>query len=140
MTINRMFIVFIVLGALVTAAAQTVQVSNCNTNSVFTITDLSVDPIVPVKGQNITVHTIYTVPADVVSGVATYKISFNGIPFSPTVDDLCTQTPCPILAGLHDEYSSVLVPDISGKVIADMIWSDEASSTTYLCLRTTLKI
>ena len=123
-----------------TVAAQTVQVSNCNTNSVFTITDLSVDPTVPVKGQNITVHTVFTVPNDVSSGLATYKFSFNGIPFTPTVDDLCTQTVCPILAGNHDEYSSVLVPDISGKVIVDMIWSDETSTKTYLCLRTTLKL
>jgi hypothetical protein len=123
-----------------TVAAQTVQVSNCNTNSVFTITDLSVDPTVPVKGQNITVHTVFTVPNDVSSGLATYKFSFNGIPFTPTVDDLCTQTVCPILAGTHDEYSSVLVPDISGKVIVDMIWSDMTSTKTYLCLRTTLKL
>ena len=135
-----MFTAFLVLGAVVAAAAQTVQVSNCNTNSVFTITDLSVDPTVPVKGQNITVHTVFNVPNDVSSGLATYKFSLNGIPFTPTVDDLCTQTACPILSGTHDEYSSVTVPDIGGKVIVDMIWSDMTSTTTYLCLRTTLKL
>jgi hypothetical protein len=135
-----MFTAFLVLGAVVAAAAQTVQVSNCNTNSVFTITDLSVDPTVPVKGQNITVHTVFNVPNYVSSGLATYKFSLNGIPFTPTVDDLCTQTVCPILAGNHDEYSSVTVPDIGGKVIVDMIWSDMTSTTTYLCLRTTLKL
>ena len=126
--------------AVYAAAQNSVQVSNCDTKSVFNVVDLSVTPTVPVKNENITVHTIYTVPAEVSDGVAVYSCTFNGIPFSPTVDDLCKETGCPISVGNHDEYSSVTVPNLGGKIVCDMKWMDADQSVSYLCLRTTLKL
>lgn len=124
----------------VAAAQNSVQVTNCDSKSVFNVVDLSVSPSVPVKNENITIHTIYSVPAEVSDGVAVYSCSFNGIPFTPTVEDLCAQTGCPITVGNHDEYSSVTVPEIGGKIVCDMKWMDADQSVSYLCLRTTLKL
>lgn len=126
--------------AVYATAQNSVQVSNCDPNSVFTVVDLSVSPTVPVKNENITVHTVYTVPAEVSAGTSSFSCSFNGIPFTPTVDDLCKETGCPISVGNHDEYSSVTVPDIGGKIVCDMKWMDSDQSVSYLCLRTTLKL
>jgi ML domain len=126
--------------AVFAAAQNSVQVSNCNSNSVFKVVDLSVSPTVPVKNENITIHTIYSVPAEVSDGVAMYSCSFNGIPFSPTVDDLCKETGCPISVGNHDEYSSVTVPNLGGKIVCDMKWMNSDQSVSFLCLRTTLKL
>jgi len=126
--------------ALYAAAQNSVQVSNCDPNSVFNVVDLSVTPTVPVKNENITVHTVYTVPAEVSAGVSSFSCSFNGIPFTPTVDDLCKETGCPISVGEHDEYSSVTVPNIGGKIVCDMKWMDSDQSVMFLCLRTTLKL
>jgi len=126
--------------AVFAAAQNSVQISNCDSNSVFKVVDVSVSPTVPVKNENITVHTIYTVPAEVSDGVAIYSCSFNGIPFQPTVDDLCKQTSCPISVGTHDEYSSVTVPNLGGKIVCDMKWMNSDQSVSFLCLRTTLKL
>ena len=126
--------------AVFAAAQNSVQVSNCDTNSVFKVVDLSVSPTVPVKNENITLHTIYSVPAEVSEGVAVYSCSFNGIPFVPTVDDLCKETGCPISVGNHDEYSSVTVPNLGGKIVCDMKWMNSDQSVSFLCLRTTLKL
>lgn len=122
------------------AAQNSVTVANCNTNSLFTLTDISVTPTIPVANENITLHTVYSVPAEVSEGVAIYSCTFNGIPFSPTVDDLCTQTTCPITVGTHNEYSSVTVPQIGGKIVCDMKWMDVDQSVSFLCLRTTLRL
>lgn len=122
------------------SALNSVTVANCDTNSVFTLKDISVTPTIPVVNENITLHTVYSVPAEVSEGVAIYSCSFNGIPFSPTVDDLCTQTTCPKTVGSHDEYSSVMVPQIGGKIICDMKWMDVDQSVSFLCLRYTLKL
>jgi hypothetical protein len=40
------------------------------------------------------------------------------------VDDLCTQTSCPITPGVHNETSRSVFPDVKGLVNSKIQWED----------------
>lgn len=119
-------------------------VSNCNTNSLFTINSQAFVPDPPTPGQDATLWVDYTVPSttNVTGGTAVYTFTFNGIPFSPTVDDLCTQDGlvCPILGGTYNLSSTNTFPTgLSGKITSKMEWFDD-SGNSLLCSLTTVKV
>ena len=124
--------------AFLSAAAATI--TNCNTGSAFTITTLAADPPGDVKaGQNVTWILLYTSPATVTGGTATTSFTFNGIPFTPTVDDLCTKIVCPLAAGAHDGTSWFVYPTgASGKIIMRVSWKD-TNNAELLCISYTVK-
>ena len=88
-------------------ASTTASITNCNTGSVFTITKLAANPPdTVVAGQNVSWTLLYTSPSTVTGGTASSGITFNGIPFTPTVTDLCESIVCPLAAGAHDGSTS----------------------------------
>lgn len=118
------------------------QIEDCNKNSVFRIQSQDFQPNPPIVGQNATLWIDYTVPDGVTvdSGTAKYSISLNGIPFSPTTDDLCTQIDCPQVPGTYNiSTTNVWNGGIAGKVTSTIQWYDE-NSTELLCSRTTFRI
>lgn len=118
------------------------QIEDCNKNSVFHINSQDFQPNPPIVGQNATLWIDYTVPDGVTvdSGTAKYSISLNGIPFSPTTDDLCTQIDCPQVPGTYNiSTTNVWNGGIAGKVTSTIQWYDE-NSTELLCSRTTFRI
>lgn len=115
------------------------SITNCNTNSVFTVNGLGFWPDPAIKNANSTVSFDYTVPAEITEGTVKYTYSFNGIPFQPTVEDLCTQTQCPILPGTYNQSSSSDFPDISGKITIKIEWFDKAA-TSLLCAQISTKV
>lgn len=95
-------------------------------------------PLNPVAGDNVTLWIAYDLPAPAITGgTATYAISLNGIPFTPTVEDLCTQTSCPKETGFNNESSWSLFPSgISGKIVSSITWKDQFNNLVW-CIETT---
>jgi hypothetical protein len=120
-------------------AQNSVSVTNCNTASVFQISNLAFDPSNPIPGQNGTLILDYNVPALVSSGSVNYKCNYNGLPVYNEVLDLCSQTACPINVGLHNDKSISPVPNANGKVACTIQWYDIAK-TELLCINMILKL
>ena len=120
-------------------AQNSVSVTNCNTASMFKISNLAFEPSNPIPGQNGTLIVDYTVPALVSSGSVNYKCNYNGLPVYNEVLDLCSQTACPIDAGLHNDKSNSPVPNANGKVVCTIQWYD-TSKTELLCISMILKL
>jgi hypothetical protein len=118
------------------------QIEDCNKNSVFRIDSQDFQPNPPIVGENATLWIDYTVPDGVTvdSGTAKYSVSLNGIPFSPTKDDLCTQIDCPQVPGTYNiSTTNVWNGGIAGKVTSTIQWYDE-NNTELLCSRTTFRV
>ena len=120
-------------------AQNSVSITNCNTASVFQISNMAFDPSNPIPGQNGTLILDYNVPALVSSGSVNYKCDYNSLPVYNEVLDLCSQTACPINAGLHNDKSISPVPNANGKVACTIQWYDE-SKTELLCINMVLKL
>lgn len=120
-------------------AQNSVSVTNCNTASVFKISNLAFEPSNPIPGQNGTLILDYNVPVLVSSGSVNYKCDYNGLPVYNEVLDLCSQTACPINAGLHNDKSISPVPEATGKVACTIQWYDTAK-TELLCITMILKL
>jgi hypothetical protein len=119
------------------------SVADCGAGkSVFTILDQSFSPEPPVANQLYDYWFVYQVPegVEVNAGTAKYSLSLNGIPFTPNTEDLCSQTSCPKVAGIHNETSTDTWPSgVSGKVVTKLEWFD-ASGNLLLCSQTTERI
>lgn len=97
-------------------------------------------PDAPKPGDNTTLWIAYDLPAPgITAGTATYSFSLNGIPFTPTVEDLCTQTPCPKTPGLYNETSWSTFPSISGKIVSQIEWRDP-DDTLIWCVENTWRV
>jgi hypothetical protein len=135
---------FVLLFGLLSSIVQVSQsqVVDCAAGkSVFQINSQGFGPNPPIVGENATLWIDYTVPEgiNVDSGTAKYSFSLNGIPFSPTVEDLCTQIECPQVPGTYNISSaSVWSGGISGKIVSKIQWYD-AAGTELLCSQTTFR-
>ena len=118
-------------------------VSDCGQGkSIFQIQQQSFSPEPPVANEAYDYWFTYVVPDGVTvdSGTAKYSLSLNGIPFTPETNDLCTQTACPKVAGLHNESSTDTWPSgISGKIVTKLEWFD-SNGNLLLCSLTTEKV
>lgn len=108
---------------------------DCSSSShIGHITSLTMDPSAPVSGQYVLISMDYLLDSDVTGGTAKYTASFNGFPFTPTVNDLCTDlaetnTPCPLLAGpIHFESINQIGDGTThGTIDAKVTWTDSAN-------------
>lgn len=110
--------------------------------SIFTIDSQGFYPDPPVPGQSYDYWFYYTVPDGVTidSGTVKYSLSLNGIPFTPSTDDLCTQTFCPKTPGSYNETSTDTWPTgISGKIVTKLEWYDPTGNL-LLCSQVTEKM
>lgn len=97
-------------------------------------------PESPRPGDNVSTWIAYDLPAPAITaGTATYSFSLNGIPFTPSVEDLCTQTLCPKEPGLYNETSSSIFPQIAGKIVAQIQWRDP-DDTLIWCVENTWRV
>ena len=118
-------------------------VSDCGVGkSIFTIQEQSFSPSPPVAGKPYDYWFTYTVPDGITidAGTAKYSLSFNGIPFTPEVNDLCLQTVCPKTSGLHNESSTDTWPSgISGKIVTKLEWFD-GNNNLLICSQVTERV
>jgi len=130
-----MFILFALMAALANS-----NIADCGKNALFQITTLSQDPATNVQaGQNISLVVKYSSPMTIRGGTATTTVTYNYIPFNPTVEDLCTKVACPLNAGDHDGSSSYFFPTgVNGQVTTRIEWKD-LEGKLLLCIVSTLK-
>ena len=100
-----------------------------------TLNSYAVVPNPPVVDQNMTMWIDYTLSQDVFGGTAYYTYNLNGVPYTET-NDLCTQTQCPIMAGINNESSVSTFPLFTGKLVMTIDWED-ANTNPIWCLKAT---
>ncbi len=128
-------LIFGIIGTVVTLR----DCGNPNTDQA-TITGMGFTPSNPSPNENTTLWVAYDLRSPIQGGTATYSLSLNGIPFTPTVDDLCTQTTCPKEVGSYNETSSSLFPQgVSGKIVSKIQWKNQDNLPVW-CQETTFKI
>jgi hypothetical protein len=119
------------------------SVSDCSKGaSQIKINSMVFQPDPPVKGENSTLILDLNVPTEIQAGTATYSFTYNFIPLSPTVEDLCTQVPggCPIKAGPLQLVSSYPIDaSLRGTIVAKIEWKDTAN-VQLLCVSITMKV
>jgi len=116
--------------------------SDCSKgNSVFNLDAIRLDPDIPRRNENWTLYLDYTVPDSltVTSGTAVYSLTYNFIPISPNIDDLCKDTSCPITPGPHSQASTSKFPDLTGNLLIKTQWFDDAKKE-LLCYSFNLKV
>lgn len=98
-------------------------------------------PTTPKAGDNVTLWVAYDLaPPAITAGTATYEFSFNGIPLTPTIEDLCTQTKCPKDTGFNNESSWNTFPSgISGKLVSSIKWHDQNDDLVW-CVETSWRV
>jgi hypothetical protein len=105
-------------------------------SSLFTINAASIQPPSPTPGEVVNLHLEYSVPegVDIMDGTTTYAVTYNFIPFRPTVEPLCQNIPCPLGPGFYTNNTQSLWPDaVSGTFNSRMTWKD-VNNTLLLCL------
>lgn len=118
-------------------------VTDCGAGkSIFQIVEQGFSPEPPIANEKYDYWFVYTVPEGVTvdAGTTSYGVTLNGIPFSPTIDDLCTQTSCPKVPGTYNESSSDTWPSgIGGKIVTTLKWLDP-NGNLLLCSSVTERV
>lgn len=123
-------------------ASTRASVSDCsNGQSLFRPTSMSFSPDPTVPGKNSTLLLSMKVPEAINNGTATYSVTYNFIPFQPTVDDLCVTTvPCPINEGSLQTLSTYPIdPSLSGSMTIKVEWAD-LTGRQLLCVTIKTKL
>jgi hypothetical protein len=137
-----LFKVLYALSAILNATVSN-SVTDCSQGtSVFKFTGGSLlpDPVVPGEDSSITLMAEIPAGSNVNAGTAKYSFSFNGIPFSPTIEDLCSDVACPLLPGPYKNTTTSIFPSgVRGKVVTRIEWFD-ISNNRLLCADVTAKV
>jgi hypothetical protein len=103
--------------------------------------NLNVDPILP--QTDYTLYLSGDFSKEITSGTSKYSVVYNGLPISPTINNLCDElknsnTSCPISQGFYSSQSKGTTPTgFSGKVSITNEWFDQ-SNERILCLLFTI--
>ena len=139
------------MGLFTTLAAAFAMINASATNSVtdcskgtsvfkFTSGSLLPDPVVPGKDSSITLNLEIPPGTNIDAGTAKYSFSFNGIPFAPTTEDLCSDVACPLLPGPYTNTTTSVFPSgVSGKVSTKIEWFD-INGNRLLCADVTARL
>ena len=124
-------------------ASSSSTVTDCGEGkSLFTINTQGFSPEPPIPNENATLWIDYTIPdnTNIDAGSCVYTFILNGIPFSPSTEDLCTQVSCPLVPGNYNLTSTSVWPGgISGKIVTKIQWYD-SSKNLLLCSQTTERV
>ena len=134
---------FKALYAVIAVLNATNSVTDCSKGtSVFKFTGGSLlpDPVIPGQDSSITLNAEIPPGTNVNGGTAKYSFSFNGIPFAPTTEDLCSDVACPLLPGPYTNTTTSVFPSgVSGKVTTKIEWFDTANNR-LLCVDVTARL
>jgi len=131
-----------ILAFLSLCASVCASVSDCSKGgALFTLTSMNLTPDPPVVGQNSTLLLSMGVPEEINNGTVKYSYTYNFIPFTPTVDDLCdTTVACPIVVGTLDTRSSFpFDKTLTGTLKLTIEWRD-LTDRLLLCVSLNLKL
>lgn len=130
------------LRGMIVVLAASVTLKDCGDPATdqAAITGFGFSPLSPIPGENTELWVAYDLKTPITNGTATYSLTLNGIPFTPTVDDLCSQTTCPKEIGSYNETSKSTFPSgVSGKIVTKIQWTNQDAQPLW-CLETTFKI
>lgn len=129
--------------SILVASSTLGSVTDCSKGaSQIKINSMTFQPDPPIKGQNSTLTLDLNVPKDILAGTATYSFTYNFIPLTPEVKDVCGEVPggCPIKAGPLELVSSYPIdPSLKGTIVAKIEWKDTAN-VQLLCISITMKL
>lgn len=120
----------------------TASIKDCsNGASLLQLTDLSLAPSTPVRGQTLDMTVKFNNPGpEIADGTVTTTVTLNFIPFQPTVEVLCTNTQCPLTSGANDRSTNSVWPDnVSGSITSKIEWT-AVDGTQLLCIQINAKI
>jgi hypothetical protein len=109
--------------------------------SVFTLNNANITPANPVPGDKVIMNVDYTVPDPLVitDGASEFQVTYNFIPFAPTIEPLCANVPCPLGPGFYSNATETQWPtSISGTVTSQMKWFDQ-DRNLLLCVALSIK-
>ena len=131
---------FLALFSFIMSASAITSICS-SVNSLLKITDLVFSPDPPFANQNTTLYLKFNNPGSpITDGTSTTMVTYNFIPFSPTVEPLCQNTECPVPTGLTEQSSSSLWPStLSGTVATTITWTD-LNQNQLLCMKITVKV
>ena len=134
---------FKALYAVIAVLNATNSVTDCSKGtSVFKFTGGSLlpDPVIPGQDSSITLNAEIPPGTNINGGTAKYSFSFNGIPFAPTTEDLCSDVACPLLPGPYTNTTTSVFPSgVSGKVTTKIEWFD-VNGNRLLCADVTARL
>ena len=116
---------------LLSVASQPIA-TNCDTNSVFKVDQISIEYELPPINSTLTVA--YTVPEVVEDGTAKFTCTLNGIPVLNDQKPLCQDTTCPIVAGFHNDSNPFETALTSGTLSCTTKWV-AADGSTLRCIK-----
>ena len=105
---------------------------NCDTNSIFNVEETRI--VYEAPPTNSTLIVSYTVPEQIVDGLATYKCTLNGIPIMNEQAPLCQETMCPIETGFHNDSSPFQTGLATGTLSCTIKWL-ATDSSVLRCIR-----
>ena len=116
------------------------SIQDCsNGASLLKLTTLDLIPAVPIIGQPVVMTVQFNNPGPAItSGTATTAIKYSFIPLTPTVEDLCVATPCPLTTGFNDRSTNSTWPDITGNLETTITWKGTDGSE-LLCIKVSIK-
>ena len=135
---------FRLLTGIVAAVATAVaSVSDCSTPTApFKISRLALRPDPPTPGLPVALDLEFSNTGPEITsanaGVAATSITLNGLPFTDS-KPLCDDTACPIVVGFNNRSSETTWPDVTGKVVSTIRWTD-AANTELLCIQTSVRV
>jgi hypothetical protein len=118
------------------------SVKDCSAGkSLFTFISGSLlpDPIVPGEDSYITLNLEIPAGCYIDAGTAKYSFSFNGIPFAPTTENLCSDVACPLGPGPYTNTTTSVFPTgVNGKIVTRIEWLNTAKEQ-LMCVDVTAK-
>jgi len=80
---------------------------------------------------------------EVNNGTSKYSITYNFIPFQPSIEDLCTEInnsniSCPLIGHIASESKGSIPQDVSGTIVIKNEWFNELN-IRILCMQFTIK-
>jgi hypothetical protein len=133
----KLLLLLVQLSAIAPLNAQ-LAVSPCG--GTMTIQKASVTPTIPVANQQVKLHLEYSVPSPVSGGTSETAVTYNFIPFNPTVEPLCASIPCPLAPGAYSNDTSRAWPSgLSGNIAVTTKWFDP-NHVLLLCFKLAGKV
>ena len=103
------------------------------------VVDMGISPVTPNAGDTSFLWVDFDLSQNVYGGNVTYSYTWNYIPFEPTIVDLCSQTQCPLYAGVQNVTGNSTFPDASGLLEVTVNWADEYGDQIW-CVKTTYNL
>jgi hypothetical protein len=117
------------------ALGTLILLSSCGgPNDQAAILNITHSPEQPNPGDTFVLSVAYDLKSSVTGGIATYSYKVNGLPFSPTVDQLCSQTECPKEPGIYVETTKSTWPSFSGSIVSKIQWTNQENEPVW-CLQ-----